>query len=70
MLFSFECGGWFWRRDAEITLLKSADVRLPTSEGPRREGNEASAFGGYYFLNFFKLKIFFFQTVTYSSLIS
>ena len=29
MLFSFECGGWFWRRDAEIALLKSADVRLP-----------------------------------------
>ena len=29
MLFSFEFGGWFWRRDAEIALLKSADVRLP-----------------------------------------
>ena len=29
MMFSFECGGWFWRRDAEIALLKSADVRLP-----------------------------------------
>ena len=28
MLFSFECGG-FWRRDTEIALLKSADVRLP-----------------------------------------
>ena len=31
MLFSFECGGWFWRRDAEIALFlkKSAGVRLP-----------------------------------------
>ena len=42
MLFSFECGGWFWRRDSEMALV----CRRPTSEEPRREGNEASAFGG------------------------
>ena len=38
-------GGWFWRRDAEIALLKSVDVRLP--RGPAaKEIHEASAFGG------------------------
>ena len=49
MLFSFECGGWFWRRDAEIALLKSADVRLrrgPAAREMRRLLLEANIFGG------------------------